>query len=161
MAASSGVTRRSKGDDGGLVLDDFLPYRLSVLSNRISQAIAREYGRRFDLGVTEWRVIAVLGRSRGLSPTEIAARTAMDKVAVSRAIASLVAAGRVARAAHGNDGRRAVIALSAKGRAVYRQVAPLALAYERRLLDALTAAERTQLDRILERLAEVQHDVAP
>ena len=38
-------------------------------------------------------------------------------------------------------------------------VAPLALAYERRLLDALTAAERTQLDRILERLAEVQRDL--
>ena len=84
---------------------------------------AKAQGRKIKVGKFPF---AVLGRSRGLSPTEIAARTAMDKVAVSRAIASLVAAGRVARAAHGNDGRRAVIALSAKGRAVYRQVAPLA-----------------------------------
>jgi len=157
--ATPKMPRRSKPSE--LVLDRFLPYRLSVLSNRISQAIAREYGRRFDLGVTEWRVIAVLARSRGLSPSEIAQRTAMDKVAVSRAVAALTAAGRVARAAHGADGRRAVIALSAKGRAVYRQVAPLALAYERRLLGALAADERRQLDRILERLAQVQHDVAP
>lgn len=159
MPPTERVPRRSKR--GELVLDRFLPYRLSVLSNRISQAIAREYGRRFELGVTEWRVIAVLARSKGLSPSEIAQLTAMDKVAVSRAITALAGAGRVAREAHGGDGRRAVIALTPRGRAVYRQVAPLALSYERRLLDALGADERRRLDRILERLAQVQHDVAP
>jgi DNA-binding MarR family transcriptional regulator len=153
--------RRNKPKRNELVLERFLPYRLSVLSNRISQAIAREYGRRFELGVTEWRVVAVLARSRGLSPTEIAARTAMDKVAVSRAISALTAAGRVAREAHDGDGRRSLVALTPRGRAVYRQVAPLALAYERRLLDALSAGERRQLESILERLAQVQHDVAP
>jgi len=161
MPPGDRVPRRSKSKPGELVLDRFLPYRLSVLSNRISQAIAREYGRRFDLGVTEWRVIAVLARSKGLSPGEIAQCTAMDKVAVSRAITALTAAGRIAREAHDGDGRRAVIALTSKGRAVYRQVAPLALSYERRLLAALGVDERRQLDRILERLAQVQHDVAP
>jgi hypothetical protein len=62
-------------------LDRFLPYRLSILSNRISQTIAGAYARRFGLGVTEWRVIAVLGRYPGLSANGVAARTAMDKVA--------------------------------------------------------------------------------
>ena len=61
-------------------LDAFLPYRLSVLSNRISQDIARLYADRFDLGITEWRVLAVLGRYPGLSASELADRTAMDKV---------------------------------------------------------------------------------
>ena len=68
-----------------LDLDHFLPYRLSVLSNRISSAIAREYSQRFALGVTEWRVMAVLARYPGLSASKVALRTAMDKVAVSRA----------------------------------------------------------------------------
>ncbi|MCR6495295.1 hypothetical protein LJB71_02900 [Thermomonas sp. S9] len=50
-------------DHAQLVLERFLPYRLSVLTNRLSGAIAREYSQRFDLGVTEWRVMAILGRT--------------------------------------------------------------------------------------------------
>src|SRR3954469_13741602 len=80
-----------------LDLEHFLPYRLSVLSNRISSAIAREYSQRFGLGVTEWRVMAVLGRYPGLSANQVATRTAMDKVAVSRAVARLLDAGRLLR----------------------------------------------------------------
>ena len=34
-----------------LDLETFLPYRLSVLSNRISNAIARVYARRFGLSI--------------------------------------------------------------------------------------------------------------
>src|SRR5438132_151522 len=105
-----------------LDLEQFLPYRLSVLSNTISQAIAREYAQRFDLSVTEWRVIAVLGRYRGVSASEVAERTAMDKVAVSRAVNRLIESGRVKRDTHGDDRRRSVLALTAKGRKVYDQV---------------------------------------
>src|SRR5690606_24458309 len=71
---------RSMSD--ALQLEHFLPYRLSVLSNRISDAIAREYSQRYALGVTEWRVMAVLGRWPGLTASQVAQRTAMDKVAV-------------------------------------------------------------------------------
>lgn len=137
-----------------LELDRFLPYRLSVLSNRISQDIARLYAERFDLSVTEWRVLAVLGRYPGLSAGELAERTAMDKVVVSRAVASLLASGRLKRDTHGRDRRRSVLALSARGTRIYDEVAPLALAYEQRLLAGLDAAERAAFDRLLARLEE-------
>ena len=89
-----------------LELDRFLPYRLSVLSNRISQDIARLYAERFALGITEWRVLAVLGRYPDLSASELVERTAMDKVAVSRAVARLLRDGRLKRRVHGDDRRR-------------------------------------------------------
>src|SRR4249920_4186825 len=92
-----------------LALDRFLPYRLSVLSNRISQDIAQLYAARFALSVTEWRVLAVLGRYPDLSANEVAERTAMDKVAVSRAVASLLHDGRLLRHVHGDDRRRSVL----------------------------------------------------
>lgn len=132
-----------------LELDRFLPYRLSVLSNRISQDIAGLYGARFDLSVTEWRILAVLGRYPDLSATEVAERTAMDKVAVSRAVTSLLASGRLKRRLHGKDRRRSVLQLSAKGYRVYDEVAPLALAYERRLLEGLREDELAALGRLL------------
>src|SRR3546814_19077112 len=69
-----------------LDLERFLPYRLSVLSNRVSQTIADFYVERFGLAVTEWRVIAVLGRFAGLSANGVGVRPAMAKVAVSRAV---------------------------------------------------------------------------
>lgn len=47
-----------------LQLEHFLPYRLSILSNTISEAIADDYQQRHDLSMTEWRVMAVLARSR-------------------------------------------------------------------------------------------------
>lgn len=135
-----------------LELERFLPYRLSVLSNTISQAIAREYEQRFGLSITEWRVLAVLGRYAGLSAGEVAERTAMDKVAVSRAVARLIDAGRVARDTHDDDRRRSVLELTARGQQLYRQIAPLALARERALLEALDDDERRWLDRILDKL---------
>jgi DNA-binding MarR family transcriptional regulator len=135
-----------------LELERFLPYRLSVLSNTISQAIAREYAERFDLSITEWRVIAVLGRYPGLSANEVAERTAMDKVAVSRAVARLIDAGRLTRDTHGDDRRRSVLELTPRGQRLYEQIAPLALRRERDLLETLDAEEQRWLDRILDKL---------
>ena len=136
-----------------LELEHFLPYRLSVLSNRISQEIAGLYAERFALNVTEWRLLAVLGRYPDLSATELAERTAMDKVAVSRAVASLVAEGRLTRKVDGDDRRRARLRLSAKGYRIYDQVAPLAMQYEQRLLAALSGEDRAILDALLSRLS--------
>ena len=137
-----------------LALERFLPYRLSVLSNRISHAISSIYVDRFGLSVTEWRVMAVLGRFPGLSANQVAERTAMDKVAVSRAVRSLLARRRLTRAYDQGDKRRSILRLSAAGQSVYRQVAPLALAYEQKLLDALSASDRRSLDRLIARLME-------
>ncbi len=148
-------------EHAALELDRFLPYRLSVLSNRISQDIARLYAQRFTLSVTEWRVIAVLGRYPDLSASEVAERTAMDKVAVSRAVASLVRDGRLKRRTHGDDRRRSVLALSAKGYRIYDEVAPLALRFERELLATLDSGERAALTRILDRLDAAESAQAP
>ena len=138
----------------GLDLEHFLPYRLSVLSNRISQAIATRYAQRFGIGVTEWRVVAVLGRYLDLSAGAVAARTAMDKVAVSRAVARLLERGLVERDTHGDARRRSVLALSRNGQRIYDDIAPLALDLERRLLSRLDRDERAALDALLDKLAD-------
>lgn len=135
-----------------LELETFLPYRLSVLSNTLSQAIARVYDKRFGLSVTEWRAMAVLGHRADLSGREVAERTAMDKVAVSRAIARLLAKGLIERGTAANDKRRSVLRLSEEGWKIYDQVAPLALEHEQRLLSHLSMEEREWLARILDTL---------
>jgi DNA-binding MarR family transcriptional regulator len=137
-----------------LQLERFVPYRLSVLTNIVSMSIANAYEREFGLTIPQWRVIAVLARYPKLSAIEVAARTAMDKVAVSRAVQGLVATRRVVRSHDKGDRRRSVLRLSALGRTVYTRVAPLALGYEKRLLDALSDSDRRVLDRLIGRLIE-------
>ena len=132
-----------------LELEHFLPYRLSVLSNTVSTAIAGAYSQRFGLTIPEWRVVAVLAKSPGLSAAEVAQRTAMDKVAVSRAVSSLLKQRRIARQMARSDRRRSLLQLSAGGRRVYAEVVPFALAYERALVEPLSARELATLDRAL------------
>lgn len=136
-----------------LHLEHFLPYRLSVLTNRVSDAIARHYSERFNLSVPEWRVMAVLGGTSNLSAGEVALRTAMDKVQVSRAVASLIAARRVQRQFDAQDRRITRLSLTAKGRAIYDEIVPLALHLEAVLLSALSPEEKSQLDKLLEKLS--------
>ena len=135
-----------------LRLERFLPYRLSVLSNRISQDISALYSARFGLSVTEWRLMAVLGHEPGVSANRLAERTAMDKVAVSRAVSALLDKKFLLRRVDAGDRRRSSLKLSAKGYAVFDQVVPLALALERRILSALEPAEQSQLLAILDKL---------
>lgn len=141
-------------DRDAIDLERFLPYRLSVLTNLVSGTIADAYQRRFDLTIPEWRVIAVLSRHPGLSAAEVGELTRMDAVAVSRAVARLLRAGRLRRAVSPLDRRRSVLSVSPAGAAVYREVAPLALGYERELLGALGTAHRAVLDDALTRLTE-------
>jgi len=92
--------------DSRLVLANFLPFRLSVLSNMVSSAIAAGYAERCGISIPEWRVIAVLAESPGLAAAEVAARTVMDKVAVSRAVATLLAKRHIHRSQSRRDRRR-------------------------------------------------------
>jgi DNA-binding MarR family transcriptional regulator len=135
-----------------LVLEDFLPYRLSILSNTVSSTIASTYDKRFDLTIPEWRVIAILGRFPGLSAVEVAERTLMDKVAVSRAVSKLLKSGRIDRQFADADRRRSILNLSEEGRKVHNQIAPMALKFEEDLLHGLNEEEIRSLNVIMERL---------
>jgi DNA-binding MarR family transcriptional regulator len=135
-----------------LILERFLPYRLSILSNRISRAIASRYAKTFDITIAEWRIVAVLGQRPGLTATQVADATEMDKVAVSRAVAKLVAAKRVSAAVHIEDGRAQSLRLTAQGEALHARIAPIALDAERGLLAKFNPSERAQFDAMVDRL---------
>jgi len=147
--------------DQPFLLDQFLPYRLSVLSNRLSAAIAESYSRRYGLSIPEWRVIAVLAHAPGASAAEVAERTAMDKVAVSRAVRRLQQTGRVSRRMAAGDRRRSILELTADGRRIYARVTPALRRYEEALLTALDASEREALGTLLRRLESHAGELPP
>ena len=152
-ATAKSLTPRVAATPGpDLDLDRFLPYRISVLQLAVSRCLARIYGKRFNLTRHEWRAVAVLGQEQPLTANGLCARTNMDKVQVSRAVAGLVAAKLVARRPDARDRRRGLLNLTPEGRAIYREIVPLVLARERELLAALSAAEVRDFERVLGKL---------
>jgi DNA-binding MarR family transcriptional regulator len=137
-----------------LILEDFLPYRLSITSHTVSTNIARLYEKRFGVSIPEWRVIAILGRFPGLSAVEVAERTLMDKVAVSRAVTKLIKNGRIDRQFADADRRRSILNLSEDGQKVHNEIAPLALEFERNLVEDLSADDYEKFNAILEQLLD-------
>lgn len=124
-----------------LILDDFIPYRLSVTSNVVSDVIATAYEALFGLSIPEWRVIAVVAENDGVTQQEICATTRMDKVMVSRAAIALVDRELIARAPNRADRRSRLLALTRAGRKLYADVAPKALEFEQRIFENFPAEE--------------------
>jgi DNA-binding MarR family transcriptional regulator len=135
-----------------LKLDEFLPYRLSIVSNAVSDAVASAYRTLFGLRIPEWRLVAVLAEGGAMSQQALCGRTRMDKVMVSRAAIALADRELVVRAANPGDQRSHLLTLSAQGWELYEQVAPKALELERRLFAGFTAAERELLATMLDRI---------
>jgi DNA-binding MarR family transcriptional regulator len=137
-----------------LILEDFLPYRLSITSHTVSTNIARVYEKRFGVSIPEWRVIAVLGRFPGLSAVEVADRTLMDKVAVSRAVTKLIKNGRIDREFADADRRRSILNLSEEGQKVHNEIAPLALEFEQELVQDISGEDYDKFNSTLEQLLD-------
>jgi len=140
------------GKNDKLVLERFLPYRLSYLTNIISRKLARLYSEQFDITPHEWKVLANLSRHPNISAAKTGEKTAMDKVAVSRAIRGLCDKGLVHKIFSSEDRRRSVLNLTKEGRRIYHQIEPQMIEYERFLQDILSQEEQNQLDRLLIKL---------
>ena len=49
--------------------------------------------------------------------------------------------------------------MSAEGEAIYRRIVPMAKRYEDALLEGLNGEEKRQLDSVLDKLAQIEHEL--
>lgn len=136
-------------------LAEFLPYRLSVTSNAVSDLIAGEYRAQFGLKIPEWRIMAVLGDAGALTQRELVSATLMDKVAVNRACKVLEARSLVARIPNASDGRSHHLELTGEGRAMHGEIMPLAIDMYEKVFACLTEKENDKLRAILAKLLDL------
>ncbi|MEO5866777.1 MAG: MarR family winged helix-turn-helix transcriptional regulator [Sphingomonas sp.] len=137
---------------GTLKLDQFLPYRLSIASNRVSAAIATAYQALFGLRIPEWRLVAVIAEEGGVTQQALVTATRMDKVSVSRAAIALAARGLVERRPNPGDQRSHLLSLTGAGQALYENVAPKALELEARVFAGFDGDELATFRAMLDRL---------
>ena len=153
------MTKKSLQPHKILQLERYLPYRLSILSNRISALISEIYSDKFALSITEWRIMAVLGEYPDVSADEVSLKTQIEKSILSRAINKLVQRKLLQREFDPLDRRRSMLRLTATGLSVYDEVVPVSYDYENALVSCFTDAEREQFSEFIDRL--YQHAESP
>lgn len=147
------IAPRTAVDDGGaLWLHEFIPYKLAVVANRLSQSIGSLFEERFGIQIPEWRILMALHAHGPTAPNEVVEHTSMDKARVSRAQRRLVELDLVAVSEDPRDRRRQVLFLTRKGASICRDIIPEVRRMEEWFLAVLDARERDALDRTLSRL---------
>ena len=151
------VKRTALGPIGKL--EDFIPYKLSVVANRVSQSIGRLFETRFNIQVPEWRIMMALYAYDDLVFNEVVDRTSMDKARVSRAQRRLVDLKLINSINDPTDGRKVILSLTAKGEKMCAEILPQAAEREAWYLAALDDQEHHQLDVILDKLMKRSQQV--
>jgi len=148
------MVKKSAQHPAVLTLERFLPYRLSILSNRISGVIAETYKDKFALSITEWRIMAVLGEYPGASADEVSLKVQIEKSMISRALQKLLVRRLVSRELDESDRRRQNLSLTKTGLEIYQQVVPVSYDYENLLQECFSMEERDVFDSLIDRLYE-------
>ena len=148
------MSKNNKSARKILQLERYLPYRLSILSNRISALISETYSAKFALSITKWRIMAVLGEYPGVSADEVSLKTQIEKSILSRAISKLLQRKLLERAFDPADKRRSMLRLTETGLSVYDELVPMSYDYEQELLTCFSDTERQQFSELIDRLYE-------
>ena len=134
----------------------FFPYKTRVFYKSVSEAIAKVYVDEYEMKPYEWRALAILGTSNMLTPAQLVKQSSMDKVTVSRAIASLSKRGWLRSRSNKMDGRSRIVSTSAEGQKVFAYLVPKMRAVEHEILRCLDDHEVAELQRIMQKIVDRQ-----
>jgi DNA-binding MarR family transcriptional regulator len=126
--------------------------RIAAYFDQATDALMGDYG----LARSSWDVLASLRRAGPpyeLSPTELYQALMRSSGAMTNRLHRLERAGLIERRPDPGDGRGRLVRLTARGRKLLDEIAPIHLENEERLLASLTDEERGTLEELLRRLA--------
>lgn len=133
------------GPNGDLRLERFLPALITWAAHRLAANNSIVYRDKFDVTLTEWRVMLHLTAEPGSSAAQLAHAIGYDKASISRTVGSLAQRGLLCERAHASDGRALHLDLTEQGEKLYREILPVALEQETRLLAGLSLEESETL----------------
>lgn len=141
----------NNNDDPQLqILESLVTYKVMQVADTILRAAGQVYRSRYDISITDLRILATIGAHSPLAANDVSRLTRIDKAWVSRSLAALVERKLVSRQNHADDSRIILLSLTPKGRALVRRIIPLAVARHERLLAGLNQRKRSLLNALLD-----------
>lgn len=135
-----------------LDLDQYIPAMVTFLANKLSSGSSACYRKNFDVGVVEWRLLAVLKIEENITANRVCQLIGLDKAAVSRALKLLHARNYVTFTKDKKDARSSIIGLTPCGIKLHDRILLVALERETQLVDVLQPREIDTLIRLLKKL---------
>lgn len=132
------VRRMEERVFAGHFFDDYL----SALLGRASAAVAAEFNadiQRRGMPVLDWRVLATLSDSDGMTVSDLAEITLTKQPTLTRLIQRLERKGFVRKAADASDGRLVRLSLTARGKGEVNDLVHLAKERQKRILAGIDA----------------------
>jgi DNA-binding MarR family transcriptional regulator len=151
-AKAQGTREDERRSSRALEMNAFEPAMIMALAQKISSSASALYRPRFGVGMTEWRILALLAAEPWIAPVRIAEATGLDKAAVSRSLRELQHKGLAETRESGALRRRRPFALTRQGLAVHDELVEIARERQSRLLRAFSNDERVALAEYLGRL---------
>ena len=118
-------------------MESFFPYRLADVAEAFSRQLVAVYGRQHGFSREEWRLLFLLEDAGALDSLQLARRTSLDKVQVSRAAARLERKGLITRDVLEADRRLRNYRITDDGREAFSRAFGAVEARARRILDAM------------------------
>jgi DNA-binding MarR family transcriptional regulator len=129
-----------------------LTYTFATIADDAIKTGARLFEQRIGLDVYHVRILRLIDNVPGITFTQLANQTRLERSATSRSLQRLIKAGLVERTNDANDARQFHLSATPKGRALRRKSDPLTNEMEDLMLQSLNARERevflTALDKI-------------
>jgi DNA-binding MarR family transcriptional regulator len=132
-----------------------LAARLRLAITRTARRMRQEAGA--DLGPSQVTALASVERRGPLAPSELASLESIRRPTVTRIVARLAEAGLVERTADPEDGRGALVSITAEGSALLKRLRRAKTAYLAQHLGDLDPEDAAALERaveVLERMLE-------
>lgn len=145
--------RRTEAD---LVLDEFVPYLLNQVTNRLNLRM-QQHLRTSRVSVPQWRVLCLLTVGGPQPIGTIVSKTVIAQSTLSRVVDQLEHRGLVERRLRPSNNRIVEVHLTKEGRKLFKRILPAALTVRDDLVSPLSTAEQRQLRRLLQKvLAELR-----
>jgi DNA-binding MarR family transcriptional regulator len=122
-------------------LEEFLPFRLNVLAQDMSQRLSGIYAAKFGLDVPQWRILANLAARGEMTAQEIVLVTLSHKSTISRAVSELENRKLIERTESKVDRRAFSLRLTKSGKDMFAKLLPLVLAFEADIKHQLSKRE--------------------
>lgn len=135
-----------------LDLDRYVPALVTFLANKLSSGASACYRKNFDIGVVEWRLLALLKVEQNITANRMCQVIGLDKAAVSRALKLLSERGSVSFIKDEKDGRSSLICLTKEGEILHDKILQVALEREALLVGDFQAEELDTLICLLQKL---------
>jgi DNA-binding MarR family transcriptional regulator len=131
--------------------DDYVPYYLNHLNNRLSSGASQLYRKHFGVGLNEFRILSVMANAPGCTANHICQTLGLHKAVVSRSLQEMQAKGLVDIDA---SNKQRLLTLTEAGDAMHDEIVVIALERQKRLLAGIPLAEREKMFALMRHMLE-------